>query len=98
MTNEDKAFAIANDMTLPWVNLETPYEVITNGCIKMAEWKDQQFEQQREKLIDDILGVIKKELGEHIGKGLGLYHGELLNLDARLVVIEEGIKKIKQQL
>lgn len=98
MTNEEKAFAIANDMTLPWVKLGTPCEVITKGCMEMAEWKDQLFEQQREKLINDILGVIKKELGEHIGKGLGLYHGELLNLDASLVVIEEGIKKIKQQL
>ena len=48
MTNEEKAKEISNDMYMPdtGFNREDLYDV----AIEMAYWKDQQFNQQTEKL------------------------------------------------
>ena len=57
MTNEEKAMKIANEYSY-WDDRDESGAV--KVAIEMAEWKDQQFEEQKAELIDKAWKVFEK--------------------------------------
>ena len=64
MTNEEKTKALVDELGIIYTDCECA--TIKELLMEMAEWKDKQFVQEKEKLIDNICEWIKNNIHDYM--------------------------------
>ena len=98
MTNEEKAKEIAHNNRINYYEgdigwgdrIKSSEEECYDSAMEMAEWKDKQFVQEKEKLIDNVCEWLKNNIDDYIMTGEGQF------LDSFDEMYEDLKKAMKQ--
>ena len=77
MTNEEKSKEIARNNQQFYYENDECYDIKSSdeecydSAMEMAEWKDKQFVQEKEKLIDNVCKWIKNNIHDYMMTGDG---------------------------
>ena len=73
MTNEEKAKEIAHNNRINYYEgdiwgdrIKSSEEECYDSAMEMAEWKDKQFVQEKEKLIDNVCEWLKNNIDDYM--------------------------------
>ena len=73
MTNEEKVEALVDELgiILGIIYTDSSRAMIKKLLMKIAEWKDKQFVQEKEKLIDNVCEWLRNNIGGYMMTGDG---------------------------
>ena len=69
MTNEEKSKALVDELGIIYTDCERA--TIKELLMEMAEWKDKQFTQEKEKFIDNVCEWLRNNIDDYMMTGEG---------------------------
>lgn len=95
MTNEEKSKALVDELGIIYTDCERA--TIKELLMEMAEWKDKQFTQEKEKFIDNVCEWIKNNIHDYMMTGEGEFldsFDEMNWLDYMFGDMKEAMKEV----
>ena len=95
MTNEEKSKALVDELGIIYTDCERA--TIKELLMEMAEWKDKQFTQEKEKFIDNVCEWLRNNIGGYMMTGEGEFidsFDEMNWLDYMFGDMKEAMKEV----